>query len=285
MSDTPNKNSAAEWDQVRSAFAASIMVNTPLSSLAQNLDGPDWPVKGKQETPAAYIDLSYDEMVTMLTMKGIPPAKADFLISLLRETLSFDTPFGEMVEQAEASSLKDNQLLKNLAKLGISEAFPMTLTALSQDTIEFCKLEKLSTLGEFSIFAQNMSQNVIVGGDFRRLLNALSHIDEATLADCLPFRAGTRGLHLPEALAQAARSSVPATRTSLAVEWFKDEYAAIRKELAAGGSLQRSLAVLGNVEAEKRAAEMLTNYMKGKGVAGEAKKGGLFGSLGRLFGK
>jgi len=31
----------------------------------------------------------------------------------------------------------------------------------------------------------------------------------------------------------------------------------IRKELAAGGSLQRSLAVLGNVEAEKRAAEML----------------------------
>jgi hypothetical protein len=30
---------------------------------------------------------------------------------------------------------------------------------------------------------------------------------------------------------------------------------------------------------------MLTNYMKAKGVAGEAKKGGLFGSLGRLFGK
>jgi hypothetical protein len=161
----------------------------------------------------------------------------------------------------------------------------MGITALSPDTVEFCKLEKLSTLGEFCVFAQGMSQNVIVGGDFRRLLNALSHIDEATLAECLPFRPGSRGLHLPEALAQAARSPAPAARTALAIDWFKDEYAAIRKDLAAGGSLQRSLAVLGNVDAEKRAAEMLTNHMKAKGGAGEAKKGGLFGSLGRLFGK
>src|SRR5262249_22655801 len=160
-------------------FAASIMVNTPLSSLAQNLDGPDWPVRGKEETPAAYIDLSYDEMVAMLQMKGMPATRADFLITLLKETLAFDNPFGDMVEQVEASAKKDNQMLKNLAKLGIPEPFPIGLTALSPDTIEFCKLEKLSTLGEFCIFAQGMSQNVIVGGDFRKLLNALSHIDEA----------------------------------------------------------------------------------------------------------
>ena len=87
-----------------------------------------------------------------------------------------------MVAQSEASALKDNQLLKNLAKLEIPENFPIGLTALSSDTIEFCKLEHLQTLGEFCIFAQGMSQNVIVGGDFRKLLNALSHIDEASLA-------------------------------------------------------------------------------------------------------
>ena len=70
MSESANKYSAKDWDEIRSAFAASIMVNTPLSSLAQNLDGPDWPVRGKEETPAAYIDLSYDELIAMLAMKG-----------------------------------------------------------------------------------------------------------------------------------------------------------------------------------------------------------------------
>ena len=49
MSDPANKYSAKDWDEIRSAFAASIMVNTPLSSLAQNLDGPDWPVRGKKK--------------------------------------------------------------------------------------------------------------------------------------------------------------------------------------------------------------------------------------------
>ena len=84
MPDSANKFTAKDWDEIRSAFAASIMVNTPLSSLAQNLDGPDWPVRGKEETPAAYIDLSYDELLAMLAMKGMTPARADFLITLLK---------------------------------------------------------------------------------------------------------------------------------------------------------------------------------------------------------
>ncbi|MEI7552270.1 MAG: hypothetical protein WCL24_08055 [Verrucomicrobiota bacterium] len=284
MSDNPNKYTAKDWDEVRSAFAASIMVNTSLNSLAQNLDGPEWPVKGKEETPAAYIDLGYDEMVTMLTMKGIPPSKADFLISLLKETLSFDTPFGEMAEQTAASATKDNQMLKNLAKLGIAEEFPIGLTALSPDTVDFCKLEKLSTLGEFCIFAQSMSQNVIVGGDFRRLLNALSHIDEATLAELLPFRPGARGLQLIEAMVQASRAPVPAAKAQKAADWFADQLAALQQDIAAGGSLARNLVVLGNPDAERRATEMFLPILKGK-VGRAAKKGGLFGSLGRLFGK
>jgi hypothetical protein len=284
MSDFPTKYTAKDWDETRSAFAASIMVNTPLSSLAQNLDGPDWPVRGKEETPAAYIDLSYDELVAMLGMKGMTPARADFLITLLKETLAFDNPFGEMVAQSEASALKDNQLLKNLAKLGIPEAFPIGLTALSPDTIEFCKLEHLATLGEFCIFAQGMSQNVIVGGDFRKLLNALSHVDEASLAESLPYRVGARGLHLPEALVQSSRAPAPAARAAKAIDWFKDEFAALQKDLKAGGSMQRWLQVLANPEAEKRAADMMAGHLKG-GVAAGGKKSGLFGSLGRFFGK
>ncbi len=281
MSDTPNKYSAKDWDEVRAAFASSIMVKTSLSSLAQNLDGPDWPVKSKEETPAAYIDLGYDEMVTMLTMKGMSPNKADFLISLLKETLAFDNPFGDMVEQAQASSAKDNQLLKNLVKLGIPEAFPIEITALSDDTKDFCKLEKLSTLGEFCVFAQGMSQNVIVGGDFRRLLNALSHIDEDTLTELLPFRKGAKGMQLLEALVQTSKCSSPETRAPKVAEWFKDDLAALKKDLSSGGSLSRHLVALGNADAEKRATEMYQLITTGK----IAKKGSLFGSLGRLFGK
>jgi hypothetical protein len=284
MPDSPTKYSATDWDEIRSAFAASIMVNTPLSSLAQNLDGPDWPLRGKEETPAAYIDLSYDELIAMLAIKGMSAARADFLISLLKETLAFDNPFGEMAQQAEASALKDNQLLKNLARLGIPESFPIGLTALSPDTIEFCKLEHLATLGEFCIFAQGMSQNVIVGGDFRKLLNALSHVDEASLAESLPFRMGSRGLHLAEALAQCSRATAPLARTARAIEWFQEEYAALQKELKAGGKVQRFLQVLGNPEAEKRAADVLAAYLNSGGTAG-GKKSGLFGSLGRLFGR
>jgi len=283
MSDTANKFTPKDWDEIRSAFAASIMVNTPLSSLAQNLDGPDWPVRGKEETPAAYIDLSYDELIAMLAMKGMTAARADFLITLLKETLAFDNPFGEMVAQSEATALKDNQLLKNLAKLEIPEAFPIGLTALSSDTIEFCKLENLKTLGEFCIFAQGMSQNVIVGGDFRKLLNSLSHIDEASLTESLPFRMGARGLHLPEAMVQASRATAPLKRATQAVEWFNEEFEQLKKDIKAGSTtLERYLQVLGNPESEKRAAEMLLPHLK-PGSGG--KKGGFFGSLGRIFGK
>ena len=46
-----------QWDEIRGSFATSIMVDTPIHSLAQNLEGPDWPIKDKRETPAGYIDL------------------------------------------------------------------------------------------------------------------------------------------------------------------------------------------------------------------------------------
>src|SRR3954470_21159464 len=145
------KFTAKEWDEVRLAFASSIMVDTALSSLAQNLDAPDWPIKGKDETPAKYIDLNFEEATEMLQLKGQKPERIDQLVGILKETLAFDSPFGEMVTQTEAASARDNQLLKNLAKLGIPENFPMALTALEPGTLEFCKLEQLVTLSEFAV--------------------------------------------------------------------------------------------------------------------------------------
>lgn len=277
------KSTAKDWDEVRSAFSTSIMVDTPLNSLAQNLDSPEWPVKGKEETPAKYIDLTFDEVVELLQLKGQKPERLDQLIGLLKETLAFDNPFGDMVVQTEAASARDNPLLKNLAKLGIPENFPITLTALEPGTLEFCKLEKLHTLGEFAVFAQGMSQNVIVGGDFRKLLNALSHVDEAALTGVMPFRRGQKGLHLIEALAHASRAPDAESRVEIAVTWFRDDLAAIEKDLAAGGSLERHFVVLGDAALEERAADLLRPHLRvaaGKAkAAGPAKKSGLFGWL------
>lgn len=267
-----------DWNEVRAAFSASIMINTAINSLAQNLDGPEWPIKTKDETPARYVELNFEELQEMLALKGFPN-HVDPLINIMKETLAFDAPFGDMVEQAQVSAEKDNQLLKNMAKLGIPEGFPISITALGADTVEFCKLEKLTTLGGFAVFAQGMSQSVIVGGDFKKLLNALSHVDEKTIAEFLPFRPGAKGLHLIECLAQAAQKPDAAARASIAVEWFKDDLVAIQRETAAGTPLARQLVVLGNPVREAAVAELLKPYIKAAGPAKTEKKSGLLGGL------
>ena len=274
------KSTPKDWDEVRTAFATSLMVETSLNSLAQNLDAPEWPIKGKDETPAKYIDLTFEEVQELLQLKGQKPERLDQLISILKETLAFDSPFGEMVEQTQAASDRDNPVLKNLAKLNIPENFPMTLTALDPGTLEFCKLEGLHTLGEFAVRAQEMSQKTIVGGDFKKLLNALSHVDEASLAEVLPFRRGHKGLHLVEAMAQAAKSKDGPARAEIAVTWFRDQIGTIEREVGAGGSLERYFVALNNPQLEKRAAELLRPHLRITAPVSaepEKKKGGLFG--------
>lgn len=267
---------ARAWNEVRAAFASSIMIDTSLNSLAQNLDGPEWPIKGKDDTPAKYIDLSYDEVVELVQLKGQKPELIEHLIGILKETLAFDSPYGEMVEQTQAAAKKDNPLLKNLAKLNIPENFPVALTSLEPGTLEFCKLEQLSTLAEFAVFAQGMSQTVIVGGDFRKLLNALSHVDEASLAEALPFRRGLKGLHLAEAVALATRYPDAAARAELATTWFHRDIATIEKEVAAGGSLDRHFVVLGNPELEKQVMALLRPHLRLPARLVEKKKSGWF---------
>ena len=278
------KSTAKDWDNVRSAFGMSIMVDTSLNSLAQNLDGPEWPIKAKDETPSTYIDLPYEEAKRLLVRKGQSADLLDRLIDILKETLAFDDPFGEMVEQAAAAEVRDNPFLKNLGKLGIPEALPIDLTTLSADTLEFCKAEKLPTIGEFAVFAEKMSKTVIVGGDFRRLLNALATMDEALLSEMLPFRKGAKGVHLPEALVQAARSTHAKERFAVAVEWFQDDVKRIRADVVAGGTVKKYLSVLGDEQKEELASVILAPYVGTRGfvVQAPAKKKSFFG---RLFGR
>ncbi|MFA6961820.1 MAG: hypothetical protein WC205_13785 [Opitutaceae bacterium] len=288
------RHTAKEWDEIRKVFCSSIMADTSLNSLAQNLEGQDWPLRGPSEVPSAYFNLSFNELREQLALRGQPPSVADQLIDILKETLAFDNPFGEMVSQSQASAAEDNQLVKNLAKLKIDPDFPVSMTAFSAETLLVCDLEHINTLGEFALAAQRMATSVIVGGDFRALLNALSNIDERTLARYLPFRVGSTGLHYIEGLGQSVGAQPPAVQAALARRFkvpqseadealarsasstaieetmrtlqaraaalrgfCKDEYTDIESQIAAGASARRLVVILGDPVREAVVADML----------------------------
>lgn len=271
--------SAKEWDEVRSAFAMSIMVDTPLHSLAQNLEGPEWPDADRKETPGLFIDLTFAEVHKVLASRGHPLERFDQLVDILKQTLAFDNPFGDMVEQAATSAERDNPVLKIMERLQIPEEFPIEFTFLQADTLEFCRLEKLGTLREFAVFAQGLLRTVIVGGDFRGLLNALSHVDEAGLAKYLPFRPGAKGLHLIESIAQIVREMPadqravaiarpaelsPGTRDRVArlVAYFSTQKSDLIRQMSAGTSLTRLLMTIGDPSVEAVVAALLTPHLK-----------------------
>jgi hypothetical protein len=325
MSISEGKLTAKDWDEVRMGFHTSIMVDTSLNSLAQNLDAVDWPLHGKEETPAKYIDLTFEELQLVPGLAG-HPERIDQLITIFRDTLAFDDPFGEMVDQSTAIGDRENPLLKNLAKLEIPTSYPIEFTMVSADTKEFCQLEKITTLGEFANFAQSMPPHVIVGGDFRTLLNALAHVNEEALAAIVPFRPGSKGLHLPEALGQlveqlplgerltlfkrfggrlTAEEQAQATRLDkeelkraeaglreranrLLIE-FKTELGELTASLKEGGSLERYLLVLEDPVKEALAMELLGPALREAGVSPAeetaAQKGGLWRFILRWFKK
>ena len=170
-----------KWEEIRARFQESIMADTKLISLAQNVGTTDWPIKGADETPSKYLSLTHDELM-MLPEIGPHPERIDLLVEILSETLAFDDPFGEMVEQVEASYETEDNIRKTMAKLELPEDFPIALTSFTEETKKFCEAEELETLGQFARFSQHMAENIVVGGDFRSLLNALANVDESGIA-------------------------------------------------------------------------------------------------------
>lgn len=317
------KFSPKEWDEVRKKFRTSIMADTSLHSLAQNLEGDAWPVAGDEERPSKYIDFSYDELLMLPEIAG-KTDRADLLVGILKETLAFDDPFGDMVAQVEETSAKENPILKTLARLGIPEAFPLQLVNLSDGTRAVCAGEGVKTIGEFANLAQQMSTRVVIGGDFRRLLNALSHGDEAGIGEFLPFRRGASGLHLPEALGLAvaeldrthqialaihygaklrgdAAAPAPAPldapkrdalerqvrlKVDATLAWFKEDAAALREQLKTGATLDRFLVPV-NDPAREAIAARITRQSLGVEAASETATGDgrKGGFFSRLFGR
>lgn len=292
------KFTSTDWDEVRKKFRHSIMADTSLVSLAQNLDINEWPHKAEDEKPSKYIDFTYDELLMMPEIMG-KPERVDHLVGILKETLAFDDPFGDMVAQVEETAAKENPILKTLGRLGIPEEFPLALCNFSEGTLMVCASEGVKTIGGFANLGQQMSTRVVLGGDFRTALNALTHGDVQGICQFLPYRPGSSGLHLAEALglvaaglaradqlalgkyygarlphADAAAAKVLTkvqaekfegslqAKTHTAFEWFTDEKAALIKHLNEGGTYERYFVVINDAAREAIAARLAAATLK-----------------------
>ena len=292
------KYTSADWDEVRKKFRTSIMADTSLVSLAQNLDTKDWPHKGEEEKPSKYIDFTYDELLMMPEIAG-KAERADHLIGILKETLAFDDPFGDMVAQVEETASKENPILKTLARLGIPDAFPLVLANFSEGTRVVCASEGIKTIGEFANLGQQMSTKVVLGGDFRAALNALTHGDEEGIGQFLPYRKGSTGLHFPEAVgiiaaglprpdqlglakaygAKLSAADAAAARAlskeqiekhegmlrvtlNAAFDWFKDGKQSVVKYVSEGGTYERYFMVINDPAREAIAVRLVSSAVK-----------------------
>jgi len=292
------KFSSTDWDEIRKKFRHSIMADTSLVSLAQNLDTKEWPHEGEEEKPSKYIDFTYDELLMLPEIAG-RAEHADHLIGILKETLAFDDPFGDMVAQVEETSAKENPILKTLSRLQIPEDYPLLLANFSEGTRAVCAAEGVITIGGFANLGQQMATRVVLGGDFRNALNALTHGDEEGIGQFLPYRKGSLGLHLaesigliaaslprPEQLALAksygaklnsadsaaakslSRDQVEKYENQLramvvaALEWFKSEKEALLAQLAAGNTLERYFIFLNDPAREAIAVRLAAPLLK-----------------------
>ncbi len=67
--NTTEKYSAAVWEHLRERFLNSILNDTEIAKLGQNV-GVSWPFKGSDETPAKYIRYEFEELNTVPGLIG-----------------------------------------------------------------------------------------------------------------------------------------------------------------------------------------------------------------------
>ena len=253
-----------------------------------------WPIEGEDETPSKYTHLSFDALCAHPTF-AVRPELLNQLVAILNNTLAFDDPFGDMVIGVDEAEAQDNEILKTMEKLGIPPEFPLSLAHLSQDTTDLCEREELNTLEELASFAQKMAQQIVIGGDLRDFINSLANVDETGISKFIPYRPGSKGLHLIEATALLISDLPPpfryaicerygahldgeqkveanqAVRQQIAEQdaivrdairerliWFNGEEEEIRSVLSSGQSLDRMVMVLNDPVREAGTRGILT---------------------------
>jgi len=195
---------SAQWDKVRERFQESLMIDTHLHNLAANV-GTSWFFRDKEETPRKYLDKSFAELSAMEEFLG-QPQRIERLVSILEDTIAFDDPWEDMIDEDAPGIVKGEDALRTLEKHGIPKTFPIALTGLTGETKKMCDSEEIADLEQFITFFQNMASNIVIGGDIRAFLNTLNNPDEKALAEILPYRPGATGVHLVEAIGMSLNS-------------------------------------------------------------------------------
>ena len=225
------KYSAAEWDHLRKRFFNSILNDTEIAKLGQNA-GISWPFKGSDETPLKYIDLDFEELAQVPGLIG-KKKRVQMLMDILRETLAFDDPFGDMADTVEAESEEDDTFERILTKLNIPVNFPAELIQFEKGTHELLKAEGVEDLGKLVHFGQTLARSVVIGGDLKSFLNSLAHTDEPGIQKHLPYRSGRRGLHLAEGIGLIAANLDPELQLEILYQYgttLTEEEEAIRSQ-------------------------------------------------------
>ena len=314
MSETsPEKYSAEEWNHICKRFFNSILNETEVAKLGQ-IVGISWPFKGSDETPAKYMEFEFDELQSVPGLVG-KLGRIKTLMDILRETLAFDDPFGDMVDTVETESQEDDTFERILAKLEIPASYPSQFIHFAEDTKELLKNEDVNTLLECVHLGQKIARNVVIGGDLKSFLNSLAHKDEVGIAKHVPYRRGERGLHLAEAIGLICEDlSEPAnlylmqkggltlndeeslklsSSSELAIEasikkaleeitkvseWFTAERSDLETVFSTGSSPERYFIMINDPKRERIAVQLA----KLQFAPEEEKKSGFFG---RLFGR
>ncbi len=314
MSETPfEQYSAEEWNHIRKRFFNSILNDTEIAKLGQNV-GISWPFKGKGETAAKYVEYDFEELQSVPGLVG-KQRRIQTLMDILRETLAFDDPFSDMVDTVEAESEEDDTFERILAKLEIPPSYPSEFVRFEEGTKELLKNEDVNTLIEIVHFGQKIARNIVVGGDLRTFLNGLAHKDEVGISKHLPYRRSVRGLHLAEAigliamdlpeavqlqllaraeiglteeeeatLSKASSLNVEASiktaveKVAKVSEWFVAEAADLKQVFSTGGSPERYFIMIDDPRRERIALELAKLQL---GIDDNKKSG----FLGKLFGR
>ncbi len=280
---------------MRARFVNSPLSDMELTALAQNA-GCSWPFKGSGETPAKYISLELEELSSVPGLIG-KQSRIRTLMDILRETLAFDDPFGDMADFVESECLVDDSIERSVAKLTIAPLFPLALGNFELATLLALEKRGLKTLRDLIQHGQSETAFNELDAGTRSFLTALSNKDEVMIARFLPYRAGGQGLHLAEAIGGLIRNLEPGAvsllkrdagmdlsseesdalariqgtdavaalnpsmeRVTRFCEWFTDEAAELRQLVTHGGEPARFFLPLNRPAIERLAVQLANLY-------------------------
>ncbi|MFP4167076.1 MAG: hypothetical protein ACLFUF_07960 [Opitutales bacterium] len=288
---TREKYTADEWEHLCERFGKSIFNDAELAKLGQNV-GINWPFKGRGETPAKYIEYTFEELAQVPGLVG-KKKRVHKLMDILRETLAFEEPFAEMVEGVESEGERDDLFKNALSRLRIAPDYPTAFVYLPPEPRKHVKEADLKTLIDLLHFGRNPPADVTVGEEFNNFLNYFSQRDEANISRCVPYRQIEGGLHLAEAIGliaanlderarlevlyqsgarltdeeeaerqRASKLEVEAAlkeaveRVESVSEWFSEESKELKQSLSAGGEPERFFVPVNNPRVEQVAVQL-----------------------------